>query len=100
MVPRRAARPIARAPAPFQASRVRRGRMDLGRRRARRTARAVCAAAVLACLLGGAAGARGAWTAYLRGPAHSSYDSTLTAITPANASTLALAWHFAGDPPT
>jgi outer membrane protein assembly factor BamB len=42
----------------------------------------------------------GDWPAFLHGPAHSSDNSSQTAITPANAGTLTRKWHFVGDQPT
>ena len=40
------------------------------------------------------------WPAYLGGAAHSSYNPTQTAVTPANAAALVREWQFTGDPPT
>jgi len=41
-----------------------------------------------------------AWPAFLKGPAHSSYNATQLAITPANAASLVQKWNFVGDQPT
>ena len=41
-----------------------------------------------------------AWPAFLNGPAHSSYNRTQQAITPANAASLVQKWNFVGDAPT
>jgi outer membrane protein assembly factor BamB len=41
-----------------------------------------------------------AWPAFLDGPAHSSYNPSQQAITPANAASLVQKWNFAGDPAT
>ena len=40
------------------------------------------------------------WSAYLNGPAHSSYNKTQTRIRPGNAGKLAVRWRFRGDRPT
>jgi outer membrane protein assembly factor BamB len=40
------------------------------------------------------------WPAFLGGPAHASDNTSQLAITPANASTLTMKWHFVGDKPT
>jgi polyvinyl alcohol dehydrogenase (cytochrome) len=39
----------------------------------------------------------GNWSAYLNGPAHSSYNKTQTAIRPANVGRLVVRWRFRGD---
>ena len=40
------------------------------------------------------------WSAYLDGPAHSSFNAADTAITPGKATTLVQKWKFSGDPAT
>jgi hypothetical protein len=40
------------------------------------------------------------WPAFLHGPAHASDNPAQVAITPRNASTLVMKWHFVGDRPT
>jgi outer membrane protein assembly factor BamB len=66
--------------------------------------RLFASAGLAGMLAAGALGARGAetasgttfvnWPQYLYSPAHSSADTAATAITPANAGSLKLAWHF------
>jgi polyvinyl alcohol dehydrogenase (cytochrome) len=46
---------------------------------------------------GAEAHASGNWSAYLNGPAHSSYSKTQTAIRPANVGRLVVRWRFRGD---
>jgi outer membrane protein assembly factor BamB len=42
----------------------------------------------------------GDWTAFMAGPNHTSDAKGQTAITPANAGSLTMQWHFVGDQPT
>jgi outer membrane protein assembly factor BamB len=46
---------------------------------------------------GAEAPATGNWSAYLNGPAHSSYSSSQTTIRPANVGRLVVQWRFRGD---
>ena len=60
----------------------------------------VPASLALAPASGADAATTGDWPAYLNGPAHSSYNASETAITPANAASLASRWRFLGIKPT
>ncbi len=40
------------------------------------------------------------WPAFMNGPSHTSINKAQTAITPANAASLTMKWHFVGDQPT
>jgi outer membrane protein assembly factor BamB len=63
-----------------------------------------CVLAV-ASVLGGLTPAAGAvgpadWPAFMAGPSHTSDNKAEVAITPANAASLTMKWHFVGDQPT
>jgi polyvinyl alcohol dehydrogenase (cytochrome) len=60
----------------------------------------VSASLALAPAGGAGAATTGDWPAYLNGPAHSSYNASETAITRANAASLASRWRFLGVKPT
>lgn len=63
-----------------------------------------CVLAAVSVLAGltPAAGAVGPadWPAFMAGPSHTSVNKAEVAITPANASSLTMQWHFVGDQPT
>jgi outer membrane protein assembly factor BamB len=56
--------------------------------------------ALLAASVPASGATAGGWPAYLGGPAHTSYDASETAITPASVPKLRQDWHFIGDKPT